>query len=203
MGSGRVNIGLTGGIATGKSTVSSMLIQRGAVLIDADQIAREIVLPGSPVLDEVVSRFGQAVLLEDGSLHRKQLGQIIFGDAKARKDLEALLHPPIRIIIKSRMQALEAEDPHRLVVVDIPLLYESKLQEPYAEILLVYASPEIQKQRLMQRDHLNETEAEARLSSQMPIEEKKKLADIVIDNSGTIEDTEKQVDYFWKRKRLK
>lgn len=197
-----MNIGLTGGIATGKSTVSAMLVQRGAVLIDADQIAREVVLPGSPILNEVVSRFGQAVLLEDGSLHRKKLGQIIFGDTEARKDLEAILHPPIRTMMKLRMKALETEDPDRLVVADIPLLFESNLQDPYAEIMLVYVPMEIQKQRLMQRDNLNELEAEARLSSQMPIEQKKKLADIVIDNSGTIEDTEKQIDYFWKRKRL-
>jgi dephospho-CoA kinase len=202
LGSDHVNIGLTGGIATGKSTVSAMLVQRGAVLIDADQIARDVVLPGSPVLDKVVSKFGQAVLLEDGSLHRKKLGQIIFGNPKARKELEAILHPPIRAMIKSQMEALEKEDPHRLVVVDIPLLFESKLQEPYSEIMLVYVPTAIQKQRLMQRDHLNEIEAEARLNSQMPIEEKKKLADIVIDNSGTIEETDKQIDFFWQRKRL-
>lgn len=196
-----MNIGLTGGIASGKSTVSAMLVKRGAVLIDADQIAREVVLPGSPVLSEVVSRFGQAVLLEDNSLNRKKLGEIIFGDYAARKELEAITHPPIRAVMISRMKQLEQEDSSRLVVVDIPLLYESQLQNFFSAVMLVYISKELQLIRLMQRDQLSAASAEARLVSQMSIDEKKKLADIVIDNSGTIQQTEEQIDRFWLEKR--
>jgi dephospho-CoA kinase len=197
-----MNIGLTGSIATGKSTVASLLVDRGAILIDADRIAREVVLPGSPVLTQVADRFGQAVLLGDGSLDRKKLGEFIFGDAASRKDLEGILHPPIRAIMKERMQRHELEYPEKLVVVDVPLLFESKLQHMFTEIMVVYVPAAIQLERLIHRDQLTEEKAISRLNSQMSIEEKKKLADIVIDNSGTIQETEQQVTQFWRRKGL-
>lgn len=197
-----MKIGLTGGIATGKSTVSKMLVQRGALLVDSDQIAREVVLPGSPVLAQVAQRFGQAILHSDGSLHRKKLGEIIFSDAEARKDLEAILHPPIKTIQLERIMQFEQEHPNRLVVVDIPLLYESNAQHRFSEVMVVYVPQSIQIERLMKRDQITEEQAIARLSSQMSIEEKKNLADVVIDNSGTLEQTEDQIDAFWKRKGL-
>lgn len=192
-----MNMGLTGGIATGKSTVANMLIARGAVLIDADQIAREVVLPGSPHLAQIASEFGQAVLQEDGSLHRKKLGEIVFNDADARKRLEAITHPPIRALMLERMKRAEEEDPSRLVVVDIPLLFESGLQHYFSEVMLVYVPESIQVLRLMKRDGLDESAALARLQSQMSIEEKRALAHIIIDNSGTLAETEAQIEQFW------
>lgn len=196
-----MNIGLTGGIACGKSTVAAMLAARGAMIIDADRIAREIVLPGSPVLAQVAERFGHAVLLPDGSLDRKRLGSIVFGDDRARKDLEALLHPPIRAEMRERKERYEAEQPDKLVVLDIPLLYESKLEWLVSRVMVVYCPREVQLQRLISRDGLIAEQAETRLNAQLPIEEKRLKADIVIDNSGSLEQTERQVDEFWSSLR--
>jgi dephospho-CoA kinase len=191
-----MNIGLTGGIATGKSTVARMLVERGAALVDADQIAREIVEPGQPALQAIAERFGPGVLREDGTLNRKKLGEIVFADPAERKALEAITHPIIRARMRERMAALEAERPDRLVVVDVPLLYESGLESYFERVVVVYVPRDVQKQRLMERDKLSETEAERRLEAQMPIEEKRRRADVVIDNSGTLEETRRQVDAF-------
>lgn len=197
-----MNIGLTGGIACGKSTVSAMLVSRGALLVDADQIARDVVQPGSPVLEQVAAHFGQAVIQEDGSLHRKKLGEIVFGNTEARKQLEQLLHPPIRKMIREQMEAYEKQFPDKLVVVDIPLLFESDLAFMFEEVLVVYVPLHTQVERLMQRDNLTESAANNRINAQMSIEEKRKLADIVIDNSGTWEDTYAEVERFWLGKGL-
>lgn len=195
-------IGLTGGIACGKSTVANMLVKRGAQLVDADAIAREIVLPGSPVLAEVARQFGDDIIDENGELNRKKLGSIIFNDAEAKRALESIMHPKIRKIIIERMNVLEQENPQGLVVVDIPLLYESKYDAIFEEIMVVYIPRELQLQRLMQRDGIGQAAAEARLQAQLPIEEKKARADIVIDNCGTLEETEKQVSQYWYGKGL-
>lgn len=197
-----MNIGLTGGIACGKSTVSAMLVGRGALLVDADQIARDVVLPGSPVLEQVAAHFGQAVIQEDGSLHRKKLGEIVFGSTEARKQLEHILHPPIRKMIRDQMETYEKQFPDKLVVVDIPLLFESDLSFMFSEVMVVYVPPHIQVERLMRRDNLTESAANNRINAQMSIEEKRKLADIVIDNSGTWEDTSAEVERFWLGKGL-
>ncbi|UKS24200.1 dephospho-CoA kinase [Paenibacillus sp. HWE-109] len=197
-----MNIGLTGGIACGKSTVSAMLVCRGALLVDADQIARDVVEPGSPVLEQVAARFGQAVLQPDGSLHRKKLGEIIFGQTEARKQLESILHPPIRKQMREQMEAYEQQYPNRLVVVDVPLLIESNLSFMFEEVLVVYVPRHVQLERLMHRDGLTETEANKRINSQMSIEEKRQVADIVIDNSGSWEQTQSEVERFWLRKGL-
>ena len=197
-----MNIGLTGGIACGKSTVSDMLVRRGALLIDADRIAREVVEPGAPALGQVIERFGADLLLPDGSLNRKKLGERVFGNPGALKDLESLLHPPIRATIRARMQDYETQHPDKLVVVDVPLLYESGLQAMYKEIMVVYVPRAVQMERLMKRDSLTEEQAVQRLNAQMPIEKKKELADIVIDNSGTIEETEEQIERFWSERGL-
>ncbi|CAG7655972.1 dephospho-CoA kinase [Paenibacillus allorhizosphaerae] len=197
-----MNIGLTGGIACGKSTVSSMLVRRGALLVDADQIAREVVEPGTPVLASVIERFGVDLLLPDGSLHRKKLGERIFGDKEARTALEQLLHPSIRATMKARMEAYAADYPDKLVVVDVPLLYESKLEWMFEQVMVVYVPRDIQILRLMERDKLMREQAEKRLASQMPIEDKRALADYVIDNSGSLEETERQIDTFWTERGL-
>jgi dephospho-CoA kinase len=195
-----MNIGLTGGIACGKSTVASMLVSLGAILIDADQLAREVVMPGRPALQQIVERFGPEVMLPDGTLHRKALGALIFNEPVARKDLEAITHPFIRQTMWDQMHQAEEAYPDKLVVVDVPLLYESKLQDHYEQVMVIYVPERVQLQRLIERDGLSLEAAEQRLQAQMPIEQKKRLADIVIDNSGSLADTDKQIQKFWQRK---
>jgi dephospho-CoA kinase len=194
-----MNMGLTGGIACGKSTVASMLVNLGAKLIDADQLAREVVMPGRPALLQIVERFGSQVMLPDGTLNRKALGAIIFNDPIARKDLEAITHPLIRQAMWDQMHQAEEAHIDTLIVVDVPLLYESGLQGYFQKVMVVYVSEKVQLLRLMGRDGLSLEAAELRLQSQMPIEQKKLLADIVIDNSGSLSDTEKQIQLFWQR----
>lgn len=196
-------IGLTGGIACGKSTVSRMLAARGAHIIDADKIAREVVLPGKPALQQIVETFGSQCLHEDGTLNRKYLGSIVFHDEAARKKLEAITHPAIRQEMMRQIAYWEEADPHGLTVADIPLLYESGWDKRYAfsDIVVVYAPRSVQLERLRKRDGLSEEEAVARLNAQMPIEQKRKLADVVIDNSGSLEETERQVEQFVRSKR--
>ncbi|MCS7463044.1 dephospho-CoA kinase [Paenibacillus doosanensis] len=197
-----MNIGLTGGIACGKSTVADLLVRRGAMLVDADRIAREVVEPGSPVLQLVVERFGADMLLPDGSLHRKKLGEAVFGNPQARKDLEGIMHPSIRALMRERMEQYERQHPDKLVVVDVPLLYESGLQSMFEAVMVVYIPRTEQLKRLMSRDGLTEEQAEARLQAQMDIENKKAMADILIDNQGTLVQTEYQVEAFLKGRRL-
>ncbi|KKO52877.1 dephospho-CoA kinase [Paenibacillus sp. DMB20] len=194
-----MNIGLTGGIATGKSTVSSMLVRKGALLVDADVIAREVMLPGHPVLAEVAAHFGQDILQTDGQLDRKKLGEIVFNDPKERLALNGITHPAIRREIRRQMEAYEKSNPEQLVVVDIPLLYESELQSLFHKVMVVYVPRKTQLQRLMERDRLTEEQAKARLDSQMDIEQKKRMADYVIDNSGSMAETERQLDELWPR----
>lgn len=192
-------MGLTGGIASGKSTVSALLAAKGARLVDADVIAREVMLPGHPVLEAVVRHFGQDLLQEDGTLNRSKLGEIVFHDKAARRKLNELTHPAIRAEIREQMDSLEREHPGGLVVADIPLLYESGLQEMFERILVVYAPRETQLERLMARNALKREQAEARLDSQMDIEIKRGLADYVVDNSQGPEETRMQVELLWDR----
>jgi len=191
-------LGLTGGIACGKSTVADMLKARGAILIDADVIAREVVEPGQPALQQLAQHFGQEIILSDGRLDRKALGGIVFGDEAKRKELNNILHPSIRREIQSRMHKYAFSDPDKLIVVDIPLLYESGYDSMFEQIMVVYVPREIQLKRLMHRDGFTPSEAEARLNTQMPIEDKKNLADVLIDNSGNLDTTEAQIEAFWK-----
>lgn len=196
-------IGLTGGIATGKSTVASIMTQYGALLIDADQIAREVVMPGEPLLEKVVETFGQAVLKEDGSLDRKALGEIVFSDANKRKQLEQLLHPTIRQRMIERMNEYERSHPERLVVVDVPLLFENGLENYFEQVVLVYVPRSIQLQRLMERDHISEEDALRRIHAQMDIEAKKERADYIIDNSRDLKYTTEQTLKYLKNRGLK
>ncbi|WP_276354272.1 dephospho-CoA kinase [Cohnella caldifontis] len=197
-----MNIGLTGGIAAGKSTVADLLVRKGALLVDLDRIAREIVEPGQPALERIAERFGQAVLQADGTLDRKKLGAMVFADPDKRKALEQITHPAIRAVMKERMEANRLAAPDRLTVVDVPLLYESGLASYFEKVLVVYVPRRTQLERLIARDKLSPEEAEIRLNAQMDIEEKKKRADYVIDNGGSLEETERQVDAFWREMGL-
>ncbi len=193
-----MNIGLTGGIATGKSTVAKLLTEKGAMLIDLDRIAREVVSPGQPALEQIVGQFGQALLQPDGTLDRKRLGGIVFADPDKRKQLESITHPAIRAVMRERMQENKRLHPDRLTVVDVPLLYESRLAAEFDRVVVVYVPRVEQLQRLMARDKLSQEDAEKRLAAQMDIEEKRAFADFVIDNSGSPESTALQVERLWR-----
>lgn len=189
-------IGLTGGIASGKSTVSALLVNKGARLVDADVIAREVMLPGHEVLAAAAKQFGKEILFTDGTLNRAKLGEIVFQDPVALQTLNNLTHPAIRQEIKDRMYSMEQEEPKRLIIVDIPLLFESGLETLFHEIVVVYVPRDMQIARLMERNRLSLEEAEARLNAQMDIEQKRNKADYIIDNSGDLAYTEQQVAVF-------
>lgn len=185
-------IGLTGGIASGKSTVSRLLKEKGFTVIDADIAARAVVTPGQPALLQIVEVFGKDVLAEDGTLNREKLGSIIFHNESKRQRLNDIVHPAIRAwMLSEKDKAIEAGQ--ETIIFDIPLLFESKLTWIADRTLLIYVEPHIQLKRLMERNGYTEQEAAARIQSQMPINEKKTLADDIIDNSGTIEKTIEQL----------
>ncbi|MEK3852890.1 dephospho-CoA kinase [Cytobacillus sp. FSL H8-0458] len=187
-----LTVGLTGGIASGKSTVSSLLIEKGYTVIDADIEARLAVEKGEEAYQEIVRYFGERILLKDGSIDRAELGSVIFHDETERKVLNSIVHPAVRKRMTAKKeQAISRNE--QLIILDIPLLFESKLQYMCDRTLLVYADEDIQLKRLMQRNQMSEKEAMARIQSQMPLRDKKALADDVIDNNGTIEETEKQL----------
>jgi dephospho-CoA kinase len=191
-------IGLTGGIATGKSTVARLLAGRGAVIVDADVLAREVVEPGSPALAEIAAGFGDSVLTADGALDRAALGAVVFADPAQRRRLEAITHPRIAALMGERIAAgLASEAP--LVVADIPLLFEGDRVGLVEGVLLVDTPEEVQLRRLMLRDGIAEAAARARVAAQMPLAEKRRRATWVIDNSGTPEETAARVAAWWER----
>ncbi len=175
-------VGLTGGIATGKSTVSEILARLGAVLVDADQLAREVVAPGEPALAEVVREFGD-VLRRDGTLDRKKLAAIVFAEPSRRKRLEAILHPAIRARFDARLDALTREGFEGIVVFDAPVMIESGGYKNMDRLIVVVTDEATQRARLVARD-ADVADGERRIASQMPLAEKAKLADYVIDNTG-------------------
>lgn len=185
-------IGLTGGIASGKSTVSEMMRKCGLPIIDADQIAREVVQPRSIGLKMIVEQFGQEMLMEDGALNRTKLGQVIFANEEKRKRLNSITHPLIRERMREEKERLLAEGVSTIVY-DIPLLFESNLFHLVDKVLLVYVDQETQLNRLMKRNQLNKQEAMKRIQSQMPLEQKKERADAIIDNTGSVDEARKQL----------
>ncbi len=191
-------IGLTGGIATGKSTVSAILKKAGAVIIDADRIAREVVKKGLPAYREIVENFGETVLLSSGEINRSVLGDLIFNDPRKKQLLNRIVHPHVRRETSRRLKDMENSSPDTIAVLDIPLLFEAEMHKDLSEVIVVYAPEHIQIKRLMKRDNISEADAVARVRSQMPIEEKKNRATIVIDNSGTMEDTRKRTLEIFK-----
>jgi dephospho-CoA kinase len=198
-----MRIGLTGGIACGKSTVSAMLTELGAQIVDADRVAREVVLPGEPALQAIVEKFGQAVLNEDGTLNRQALGSLVFGQADRLRELEAITHPAIRQRMRAQMDEAERHEADAIIIADIPLLYETEQQTSYEGVVVVYVPHKVQRERLMNRNSLSAEEAERRIGLQMDIERKRSMADWVIYNSGTLEETRKQVQQLWDSLRSK
>ena len=192
-------IGLTGGIATGKSTVSAIFKNAGAVIIDADRIARKVVKRNSPVYRRVVEAFGASVLLPDGEIDRTVLGNIIFNDPRKKQLLNTIVHPHVRKETDRQLKHIEQNNPDAFVILDIPLLFEAGMRKDLSEVIVVFTPAHIQIKRLMERDHISREDAMARIRSQMPIEEKKSLATIVIDNSGTREHTRKQALQIYHR----
>lgn len=188
-------IGLTGGIATGKSTVAQRLRSLGAVVLDADVIAREVVEPHTPGWEEVKKAFPEAIR-DDLSLDRKMLAEIIFTDAEAKRTLEEIIHP--RVLAQMRTLGAAEEKAGRIVVCDIPLLYESGSDAWLDEVWVVYTDPQTQLERLMRRNQISRKMAVQMIRAQMPLAEKVRRAHRVIDNSGTLEETYAQVDALWK-----
>ena len=188
-----LSIGLTGGIGSGKSTVSALLTERGAVVVDADRIAREVVEPGTPGLAAVVAAFGDGVLGPDGALDRPALAAVVFADPEARARLDGIVHP----LVRARATELAAAAPADAVVVhDIPLLVETGQAGRYELVLVVRADPDVRVARLVQRG-LTEADARARIAAQATDEQRAAVADVVLDNSGTRAELAAQVDRFW------
>lgn len=185
-------IGLTGSIASGKSTVSKMLEELGFPIVDADKIARLVVEPGSVVLEEIELVFGAAILQEDGTLNREKLGQLIFSDPSNRERLNLIIHPAIRREML-RQKEMHLANGEKTIIMDIPLLFESKLSALVDKVLVVSVTPKTQKERLMARNGLTEKEALDRISSQLPMDQKEKLSDAVLDNNETVQKTENQL----------
>lgn len=188
-----VRVGLTGGIASGKSMVADELAARGAIIIDADVLAREVVEPGTPALAAIIDRFG-AQLLKDGQLDRARLARIVFADPLARRDLERIVHPAVR----ARAAELERDAGDAAVVVHvIPLLVETRQDEEFDLVVTVDADHETQIQRLMMRNGFTRAEAESRIAAQATREDRKRAADVVLDNTGTVTQLREQIDALW------
>ena len=190
-------IGLTGGIGSGKSTVGEMLRELGAAVVDADAGARAVVEPGQPALDEIREAFGAKMLRPDGGLDRDRMAALVFADDDARARLNAITHPRVRAWMAERVRAA-ADAGAEVVVLDVPLMYESGLQAGVESVIVVWAPPETQVARAVERG-MGEEDARARVAAQIPIDEKRERADHVIENSGAIDDTRRQVERLWAR----
>jgi dephospho-CoA kinase len=189
-------VGLTGGIGSGKSTVSRMLEERGAVVLDADAFARATVVAGSPGLRSVVERFGRDVVTAGGDLDRAKLASIVFGNPAALADLEAIVHPEVRRMIADGIQ--ENLDRDRVVVLVNPLLIEMGTHRDCDVVVVVSTSPETQIARSVARG-MTEQDVRSRMAAQLPLEERARTADVLIDNEGTIDDLEREVDVLWRQ----
>jgi dephospho-CoA kinase len=192
-------VGVTGGIGSGKSVVSSMLAELGSPMIDFDLLARRVVEPDQPAWRDIVSFFGEQVINEDRTLNRERLGAIVFSDLEQRKKLESFTHPRIGELFMAEVQAIRSRQPDAIIQVAIPLLIETNMQFMFDHLLVVHVPVAVQLERLMARDRLSRGDAEARLRAQMPLEDKVAYADTVIDNSGALEATRRQVEELWAR----
>jgi dephospho-CoA kinase len=189
-------VGLTGGIGTGKSTVARMLEKRGAIVFDADILARQAVAPGTPGFDQVVERFGPNVLAPGGGLDREALASIVFSDPGARRDLEGIVHPEVRRMFAEGCE--EYRDSDRVVVFSAPLLVETGMHTAFDLLIVVSAPVATQIERLMRDRGMAERDVQARIAVQLPLEAKAEVADILVDNEGTLEDLERRVELVWR-----
>jgi dephospho-CoA kinase len=188
-----LKVALTGGIATGKSHVLDLFRERGVPCLDADLLAHGVTAAGTEAAAAIAARFGREVLAQDGSVDRRRLGPIVFADADARRDLEAIVHPPVYRAIEAGLRAFERLEGSRLAIVDIPLLYESGHAADFDRVIVTSCSPELQLARLQARG-MTETEARQRIAAQWPVEEKAARASFVIRTDGPFEETGRQVD---------
>ncbi|WP_158864346.1 dephospho-CoA kinase [Leifsonia sp. AG29] len=196
-------IGLTGGIASGKSTIASRLGEHGAVVVDADRIAREVVEPGTPALAEIARAFGDGVIAADGSLDRAALGAIVFADPEKLQVLNSITHPAVLKASTERFDAARAADPDAIVVYDVPLLVESANEYPFDRVVVAHADEATRIDRLVELRRMAREEAERRIRSQASDEQRLAVADVVIDTGGTLEHTLAQVDALWEELRTR
>jgi dephospho-CoA kinase len=194
-----LNVGLTGGIASGKSTVVRMLVEKGAVVIDHDRLAHIAYEPGGPSYEAIVAGFGREILAPDGKIDRKKLGAIVFRNPERLKDLNGIVHPVVLSGWEKKLAEIERQNPRAVVISDVPLLIEVGWQKEVDVVLLVYAVPEVQVERVKERNGHTLEEARERLAAQMHMNEKRQYADLVIENSGTLDELQKQVDAMWGR----
>ncbi len=189
-----LRIGLTGSIASGKSTISQMFTALGVRVIDTDVIARRVVMPGSTGLTRLVAEFGKNLLRNDGSLNRQLLGELIFADPEKRQRLNNILHPLISAVTEEEIKKYSRQHPNGMIIVDVPLLIETNLSHCFYPIILVWVPTAIQLERLKARDDIDEKTAKLKISSQMSPDEKRKHADFIIDNSGSLAASKTQVE---------
>jgi len=192
-----LNVGFTGGIACGKTTVARMLVEKGARLIDFDVLAHDVEMPDRPAWREIVANFGEGVLGTDRQIDRLKLGAIVFADKEKLKTLNGIVHPAVFAEWRRRLDGIGREDPHAVVLSDVPLLIEVGMKSLFDLVALVYISPDEQAERLIRRNGFSPDEARVRLAAQMSIDEKVRQADIVINNQGSPEDTRLLLDAVW------
>ena len=192
-------IGLTGGIASGKSTVARRLVEHGAVHIDADDLARRVVEPGKPAYDAIVAEFGREVLRHDGTIDRAKLGEVVFSDDAARSRLNAIVHPAVRQLSAKLFAKAEAEDPDAVVVYDVPLLVEASVDHPFDLVVVTNAPRRTQVKRLVEERGFDAIQAEARVDAQVDNTSRLAIADVVIDTDGSMAHTMSQTDALWHR----
>jgi dephospho-CoA kinase len=192
-----ITAGLTGGIASGKSTVCSVFESLGAAIVDADIIAREIVSPGEDGWKSLVNCFGNMILLPDGNIDREKLGRKIFSDKTARAELDSCLHPLIISKLMSEIKNIKIKAENQVIIADVPLLIECEIQDDFDRVILVYADRKTQVKRLIKRNNITVTEAEERVGSQLDIESKRKFAHIIIENSSSLRDLKNSVNNIY------
>lgn len=191
---GMLHVALTGNIASGKSCAASLFAELGAHVIDADRVVHDLLSPGTPTYEKIVKAFGEAILTPDREIDRRKLGQVVFFDEEKRLLLNRLTHEDVAAEIRRRIDELEQSSPTGIILVDAALIIETGSHTSYDKLIVVTCDPVLQVSRLMRRDGLTESEAKARMDSQMPVEEKLKLADFTIDTSGTLRQTRDQVE---------
>jgi len=192
-----LKVGLTGGIASGKSTVSKIFASFGAKVLDADEVAREVLLPGQPAWTRLRQVFGEEFFHPDGTVKRKQLRKLVFADPEKRSQLNAIVHPEVMREINRRSAVLSSSAQNGVLLVDVPLLLEVGVANRFDKVVVVYVSESVQINRLQQRDGISEEEAKQALKVQMALSKKVEQADYLIDNSGTLEETLAQVEKVW------